>query len=76
MVVVDQLDQVGESLDGTRVVEGEAVTGLIDPARRADVVEVDALRVVGGVVAPLPDPCRVETRCARGVSVGIDGEPA
>ena len=54
--------QIAERFHGRGVVEREAVAVLEHAARRPDVVEVDALQVVGRVVAPLPDPSGVETR--------------
>ena len=47
-----------------RVVEGEPVADGEHATRRADVVQVDALQVVGGVVAPLPDALGVESGVA------------
>jgi hypothetical protein len=75
VVVVDQADQVAEGLHRGGIVERELVTALEDATGRTDVVQVDPLGVVGRVVSPLADPPRVETRCARGVSVGVERQP-
>ena len=75
MVVVDQPHEVVERGDGSRVIEGEPVAvGELAPGG-ADVVQVDALEVIGGVVSPLPYPLRVEARFVGVVSVGVDRQP-
>ena len=75
VVVVDQPHQVVERRDRPGVVEGEPVAVGEHAACRADVVQVDALKVVGGVVAPLPDALRVEAGFVGPASVGVDGQP-
>ncbi len=74
MVAVDQVDEVAKGLPRFGIVEREGVAALEHPAGRSDVVEVDALRVVGGVVAPLPNPLEVEVRCVGPMSSGVDGD--
>ena len=64
VVVVDQAHQVAEGFDRLGVIEGELVVALEHAAGRADVVEIDGLGVVGGVVPPLADSSGSKL-CAR-----------
>ncbi|CFA90282.1 Uncharacterised protein [Mycobacterium tuberculosis] len=76
MVVVDQADQIAEGFDGAGVIERELAVALEHTAGRADVVKVDGLRIVGGVVSPLADPPSIESWRVGGASIGVDGEPS
>ena len=75
MLGVDQVDDVLQCCDRLRVVEGEPVTGAEHPTGRADVVQGDALQVVGGVVAPLADPQRLEPGRIAAAPGGVHGQP-
>src|SRR3954467_10800257 len=74
MVFVDQAHQIAESLRRFGIVERELVAALEYPARGADVVQVDALGVIGGVVSVLADPPELKICCVRTMPVDIDGE--
>ena len=74
VVLVDQAHQVVERRHGPRVVEGEPVAVGEHPPCRADVVQIDALKIVGGVVSPLPDASGVEAGFVGPASVGVDGQ--
>ena len=72
---VDQVDHVAQCGDRLRVVEGEPVAVAEHPAGRADVVQGDALQVVGGVVAPLAHPERIEPGGIAAPPGGVEGQP-
>ena len=75
VVVVDQTHEIVERSDRPRVVEGEPVAVGEHAARRTDVVQVDALKIVGGVVSPLPDASSVEPGFVGSAAVRVDGQP-
>ena len=74
IVGVDQVHHVLKCGDGLRIVEGEPVAVGEDPARRSDEVEIDALQIIGGVVAPLPDAAGVESVLRGCRAVDVHGE--
>ncbi len=75
MIGVDEVDEVPERQRGGGVVEREPVAVLKGAACGADVVELDPLQIVCGVVTPLLDAPRIELRRVRTVSRRVDGEP-
>ena len=75
MIVIDQTHEIVERRDRPWVVEGEPVTVGEHAARRTDVVQVDALKIVGGVVSPLPDASSVEPGFVGSAAVRVDGQP-